>query len=69
MSKRLFILNLGLGKALLSIQAMICEMYMKSFADVSMDMDIAFFYFVELQVSRNNPCNNYLSLLVVLALA
>ncbi|CAH0716153.1 unnamed protein product, partial [Brenthis ino] len=50
-AKRLFILTPVFGKALLSIQAMCCDMYMKSFADVSRDMDTAFFYFIEVQAS------------------
>ncbi|XP_049884905.1 dynein axonemal heavy chain 6 [Pectinophora gossypiella] len=50
--KNLFILTPVLGKALLSIQAMVCEMYMKSFADLSRDMDTAFFYFYEVQMKR-----------------
>ncbi|XP_026758308.2 dynein axonemal heavy chain 6 [Galleria mellonella] len=52
LAKNLFILTPVLGKALLSIQAMCCEMYMKSFADLSKDMDIAFFYFIEIQMKR-----------------
>ncbi|CAH2103550.1 unnamed protein product [Euphydryas editha] len=51
-AKKLFILTPVLGKALLSIQAMCCDMYMKSFADVSRDMDTAFFYFIEVQMKR-----------------
>lgn len=49
-AKNLFILTPILGKAMLSIQAMCCDMYMKSFADLSRDMDTAFFYFYENQV-------------------
>lgn len=49
-AKRLFTLTPVLGKALLNVQAMCCDMYMKSFADVSRDMDTAFFYFIEVQV-------------------
>ncbi|KAJ8737210.1 hypothetical protein PYW07_000481 [Mythimna separata] len=52
LAKNLFILTPVLGKALLSIQAMCCEMYMKTFADVSRDMDTAFFYFIEDQMKR-----------------
>ncbi|KAJ8737519.1 hypothetical protein PYW08_000114 [Mythimna loreyi] len=52
LAKNLFILTPILGKALLSIQAMCCEMYMKTFADVSRDMDTAFFYFIEDQMKR-----------------
>ncbi|RVE44268.1 hypothetical protein evm_011063 [Chilo suppressalis] len=51
-AKNLFILTPVLGKALLSIQAMCCEMYMKSFADLSRDMDTAFFYFIEVQMKQ-----------------
>ncbi|XP_028179118.1 dynein heavy chain 6, axonemal [Ostrinia furnacalis] len=51
-AKNLFILTPVLGKALLSIQAMCCEMYMKSWADLSRDMDTAFFYFIEVQMKR-----------------
>ncbi|XP_052746778.1 dynein axonemal heavy chain 6 [Bicyclus anynana] len=51
-AKKLFILTPMLGKALLSIQAMCCDMYMKSFADLSRDMDTAFFYFIEVQMKR-----------------
>lgn len=50
LAKNLFILTPILGKALLSIQAMCCEMYTKSFADITRDMDTAFFYFIEDQV-------------------
>ncbi|KAJ2954382.1 hypothetical protein O0L34_g2646 [Tuta absoluta] len=50
--KNLFILTPVLGKALLSIQSMVCEMYMKSFADLVRDMDTAFFYFYEVQMVR-----------------
>lgn len=50
LAKNLFILTPVLGKALLSIQAMCCEMYMKTFADLSRDMDTAFFYFIEVLV-------------------
>ncbi|XP_022832877.1 dynein heavy chain 6, axonemal [Spodoptera litura] len=52
LAKNLFILTPVLGKALLSIQAMCCEMYMKTFADLSRDMDTAFFYFIEDQMKR-----------------
>ncbi|KAG7313008.1 hypothetical protein JYU34_000085 [Plutella xylostella] len=52
LAKNLFTLTPVLGKALLNIQAMCCEMYMKSFADVTIDMDTAFFYFIELQMKR-----------------
>ncbi|XP_053624487.1 dynein axonemal heavy chain 6 isoform X1 [Plodia interpunctella] len=51
-AKNLFILTPVLGKALLSVQAMCCEMYMKTFADLSRDMDTAFFYFIEVQMKR-----------------
>ncbi|XP_047524724.1 dynein axonemal heavy chain 6 [Pieris napi] len=51
-AKKLFILTPVLGKALLSMQSMCCDMYMKSFADVSRDMDTAFFYFIEVQMKR-----------------
>lgn len=33
---------------------MCCEMYMKSFADITRDMDTAFFYFFEVQVKNFN---------------
>ncbi|CAH2211322.1 jg996, partial [Pararge aegeria aegeria] len=49
-AKKLFILTPVLGKGLLSIQTMCCDMYMKSFADLSRDMDTAFFYFIEVLV-------------------
>lgn len=49
-AKKLFILTPVLGKGLLSIQAMCCDMYMKTFADLSRDMDTAFFYFIEVLV-------------------
>lgn len=52
LAKNLFILTPLLAKALLSIQSMCCEMYMKTFADLSRDMDTAFFYFFEVQVSN-----------------
>ncbi|XP_026730807.1 dynein heavy chain 6, axonemal [Trichoplusia ni] len=52
LAKNLFILTPVLGKALLSMQAMCCEMYMKTFADLSRDMDTAFFYFIEVQMKR-----------------
>ncbi|XP_037299908.1 dynein heavy chain 6, axonemal isoform X2 [Manduca sexta] len=52
LAKNLFILTPVLGKALLNIQAMCCEMYMKSFADLSRDMDTAFFYFIEVLMKR-----------------
>ncbi|CAB3225668.1 unnamed protein product [Arctia plantaginis] len=51
-AKNLFILTPILGKALLSIQAMCCDMYLKSFADLTRDMDTAFFYFYENQLKR-----------------
>ncbi|VVC96959.1 unnamed protein product, partial [Leptidea sinapis] len=51
-AKKLFILTPVLGKALLSLQAMCCDMYMKSFADISRDMDTAYFYFIEVQMKR-----------------
>ncbi|XP_050361252.1 dynein axonemal heavy chain 6 [Nymphalis io] len=51
-ANKLFLLTPVLGKALLNIQAMCCDMYMKSFADVSRDMDTAFFYFIEVQMKR-----------------
>lgn len=50
LAKNLFILTPVLGKALLSMQAMCCEMYMKTFADLTRHMDTAFFYFIEVQV-------------------
>ncbi|XP_021206053.2 dynein axonemal heavy chain 6 isoform X1 [Bombyx mori] len=52
LAKNLFILTPVLGRALLNVQAMCCEMYMKSFADVSRDMDTAFFYFIEVLMKR-----------------
>ncbi|KAI8430876.1 hypothetical protein MSG28_001009 [Choristoneura fumiferana] len=52
LAKNLFILTPLLAKALLSIQAMCCEMYMKTFADISRDMDTAFFYFFEVQMRQ-----------------
>ncbi|CAH0703556.1 unnamed protein product [Spodoptera exigua] len=52
LAKNLFILTPVLGKALLSIQAMCCEMYSKTFADLSRDMDTAFFYFIEDQMKQ-----------------
>lgn len=65
LAKNLFILTPILGKALLSIQAMCCEMYMKTFADVSRDMDTAFFYFIEDQVKRISY-GNFLFMYLVL---
>ncbi|PZC80020.1 hypothetical protein B5X24_HaOG215489 [Helicoverpa armigera] len=52
LAKNLFILTPVLGKALLSIQAMCCEMYTKTFADLTRDMDTPFFYFIEDQMKR-----------------
>ncbi|XP_063373463.1 dynein axonemal heavy chain 6 [Cydia amplana] len=52
LAKELFTLTPVLGKALLNIQAMCCDMYMKSFADISRDIDTAFFYFIEVEMQR-----------------
>ncbi|XP_045784195.1 dynein axonemal heavy chain 6 [Maniola jurtina] len=51
-AKKLFILTPVLGKGLLNIQAMCCDMYTRSFTDLSRDMDTAFFYFIEVLMKR-----------------